>query len=74
MSVKAEIGFTRNLSAEERRLMQGLCDALQQFADKQYQRRMWDCFDSLKNFLTADNLGNVLAGISISVRLVICRR
>lgn len=30
-------------------------------------------FDSLKNF-AADNLGNVLGGISISVRLVICRR
>ena len=46
MSAKAEIGFTRDLSAEERRLMQGLCDALQQL---------------LKNF-AADNLGNVLGG------------
>lgn len=34
---------TRDLSAEERRLMQGLCDALQQLLNKQYQRRMWDC-------------------------------
>lgn len=43
MSAKAEIGFTRDLSAEERRLMQGLCDALQQLLNKQYQRHMWDC-------------------------------
>ncbi|MDU4200426.1 MAG: alpha/beta fold hydrolase [Bifidobacterium breve] len=34
---------TRDLSAEERRLMQGLCDALQQLLNKQYQRHMWDC-------------------------------
>ena len=43
MSAKAEIGFTRDLSAEERRLRQGLCDALQQLLNKQYQRHMWDC-------------------------------
>lgn len=34
---------TRDLSAEERRLMQNLCDALQQLLNKQYQRHMWDC-------------------------------
>lgn len=43
MSAKAEIGFTRDLSTEERRLMQGLCDALQQLLNKRYQRHMWDC-------------------------------
>ena len=60
MSAKAEIGFTRDLSTEERRLMQGLCDALQQLLNKQYQRHT-GLFDSLKNF-AADNLGNVLGG------------
>ena len=35
--------FHAGLSAEERRLMQGLCDALQQLLNKQYQRHMWDC-------------------------------
>ena len=41
--------------------MQGLCDALQQLLNKQYQRRMWDCSIACKNF-AADNLGNVLGG------------
>ena len=58
MSAKAEIGFTRDLSAEERRLMQGLCDALQQLLNKQYQRHMWDC--SIANVLGGDfNLGSI---------------
>ena len=35
--------FHAGLSTEERRLMQGLCDALQQLLNKQYQRHMWDC-------------------------------